>query len=188
MQDTRHPIRRALETQEAAHARRVSALPPVKDAEMQAWLSPLSVSAVDRSPPPSPTVSRIQSGNTMRGVGMSAVGALAVAALTYSMLPQGQLPTPDLLAANAVGLEESVVPAAGGGATSELTDAVGVEEIERLLQGIAFAPGNIDGYLDSKTEDAIKEFEKAAGREPTGQPTVALLEELRAVSHDLGSD
>jgi peptidoglycan hydrolase-like protein with peptidoglycan-binding domain len=185
MQDTRHPIRRALETQEAANARRVSALPPVKDPEMQAWLSPLSVSAVDRAPMPTPTVSRIQSGNTMRGVGMSAIGALAIAALTYSMLPQDQLPTPDLMAANAIGLEGSVVPAAG---TTGLTDAVGVEEIERLLQAIAFAPGTIDGYLDSKTEDAIKEFEKAAGREPTGQPTVALLEELRAVSHDLGRD
>lgn len=189
MQDTRHPIRRALETQEAANARRVSALPPVKDPEMQAWLSPLSVSAVDRAPP-SPTVSRIQSGNTMRGVGMSAVGALAVAVLTYSMLPRGELPTtPDLLAASAVGLEESVVPAAGGGATAtELADAAGLEEIERLLQRIAFAPGKIDGYLDSATENAIMEFEKAAGREPTGQPTVALLEELRAVSFDLGSD
>jgi hypothetical protein len=187
MQESRHPIRRALDGEVGGTVRRVSALPPVKDPEMQAWLSPLSVSEPDRSRP-TPTVSRIQSGSTLRGVGLSAIAALAVGALTWSMLPQSELPTGGVVAHNAASLEASVTPAAGSVDTAPLLDAAGVEEVERLLQAIAFEPGTIDGFLDSATENAIREFEKAAGREPTGQPTVALLDELRAVAQDLGGN
>ena len=185
MPEARHPIRRALEDDEATRTRRVSAMPPVKDPEMQAWLSPLSVAPAERSQP-APTVSRIQPSSTLRGVGMSAIAALAVAALTYSMLPVTQSTTGGLVADSGANLEASIVPAAGTtDSTAPLTDSASVEEIEQLLKTIAFEPGPVDGVLDPATEDAIREFEKAAGHEPTGLPTVALLDELRAVAQDL---
>ncbi len=186
MQEARHPIRRALDDDEAARTRRVSAMPPVKDPEMQAWLSPLSAAPAAERSTPAPTVSRIQPSSTMRGVGMSAIAALAVAALTYSMLPVTQPTTGGIVADNGANLEASIVPAAGtSDGAAPLTDPASVEEIEQLLQTIAFEPGPVDGVLDPATEDAIREFEKAAGREPTGLPTVALLDELRAVAEDL---
>jgi len=185
MPEARHPIRRALDDDEATRTRRVSAMPPVKDPEMQAWLSPLSVAAGDRAPP-APTVSRIRPSSTMRGIGMSAIAALAVAALTYSMLPVAPSDTGGLVADSGANLEASIVPAAGTtDGTAPLTDPANVEEIEQLLKTIAFEPGPVDGVLDPATEDAIREFERAAGREPTGLPTVALLDELRAVAQDL---
>lgn len=191
MQEARHPIRRALDDDEAARTRPISAMPPVKDPEMQAWLSPLSVAATDRAQP-APTVSRIQPSSTLRGIGMSAIAALAVAALTYSMLPVTQSPTGGgLVAGNGANIEASIMPAAGTGdaaTTAVLTDAASVEEIERLLRAIAFEPGPVDGVLDAATETAIREFEKAAGHQPTGLPTVALLDELRAVSQDLAGN
>ena len=136
--------------------------------------------------PAAPTVSRINSGNTLRGVGMSAIAALAVAALTYSMLPRGELPTGGLMANGDI--EASIVPAAGSADGATVTDVASVQEIEQLLQSIAFQPGPVDGVLDPATENAIREFEKAAGREPTGQPTLALLDELRAVAQDLNGN
>lgn len=190
MQESRHPIRRALDDDDATRTRRISAMPPVKDPEMQAWLSPLSAAAGER-PQPAPTVSRIQPSSTMRGVGMSAIAALAVAALTYSMLPVTQSPTGGLVADSGANLEASIMAAAGSidaGPSAPLTDPASVEEIERLLQAIAFEPGPVDGVLDPATENAIREFEKAAGHEPTGLPTVALLDELRAVSQDLAGN
>jgi len=186
MQESRHPIRRALDGQDNAAPRRVSALPPVKDPEMQAWLSPLSVTEAVRSPA-APTVSRINSGSTLRGVGMSAIAALAVAALTWTMLPQGELPTGGLMAANG-NIEASIMPAAGSADGAPVTDIASVQEIEQLLQSIAFQPGPVDGVLDPATENAIREFEKAAGHAPTGQPTLALLDELRAVAQDLNGN
>lgn len=191
MQESRHPIRRALDDDDATRTRRISAMPPVKDPEMQAWLSPLSVAAGERPQPTAPTVSRIQPSSTMRGVGMSAIAALAVAALTYSMLPVTQSPTGGLVADGGANLEASIMAAAGtsdAAPSAPLTDAASIEEVERLLQAIAFEPGPVDGVLDPATETAIREFEKAAGHEPTGLPTVALLDELRAVSQDLAGN
>jgi Putative peptidoglycan binding domain len=190
MQVSRHPTRRALDGDDGTAFRQLNAMPPVKDPEMQAWLSPLSVTESDR-PQPTPTVSRIQSSSTLRGVGMSAIAALAVGALTWTMLPQSQPTTGGLVADSGANLEASIVPAAGNDdatATTPLTDPASVEEIERLLKSIAFDPGPVDGVMDSTTENAIREFEKAAGQEPTGQPTLALLDELRAVAQDLNGN
>jgi Putative peptidoglycan binding domain len=190
MQVSRHPTRRALDGDDDVTLRQVSAMPPVKDAEMQAWLSPLTVTEGDR-PQPTPTVSRIQSSSTMRGVGMSAIAALAVGALTWTMLPQTQPATGGLVADSGVNLEASIIPAAGiddTTATAPLTDPASVEEIERLLKSIAFDPGPVDGVIDATTENAIREFEKAAGQEPTGLPTLALLDELRQVAQDLSGN
>lgn len=55
-------------------------------------------------------------------------------------------------------------------------------EIERLLQRLSFAPGPVDGTLDAATEEAIRQYEAAAGLPVTGEPSPALLEELRAVA------
>ena len=57
-----------------------------------------------------------------------------------------------------------------------------VQEIEQLLSDLGFAPGTIDGVMDADTAEAIRAFQQAAGLPEDGQPSPALLEELKAVA------
>ena len=80
------------------------------------------------------------------------------------------------------------MPASGGAAVdpaTEITDEAGIKEIEEMLQKTAFQPGTVDGMLDDRTEIAIREYEAAAGRTPTGVATVGLRDELRQEVADL---
>lgn len=55
-------------------------------------------------------------------------------------------------------------------------------EIERLLAKLDFKPGTVDGWIDKRTRAAIREFQKIAGLDVTGQPSEDLLTELRVVA------
>jgi hypothetical protein len=57
-----------------------------------------------------------------------------------------------------------------------------VQEIERLLAELGFAPGPQDGVMDTATAEAIRAYQQAAGLTEDGQPSPELLDELRAVS------
>jgi Flp pilus assembly protein TadD len=59
-------------------------------------------------------------------------------------------------------------------------------EIERLLARFDFAPGPVDGRIDGRSRAAIRKFQKIAGLDATGQPSPALLTELREVGKELG--
>lgn len=57
-----------------------------------------------------------------------------------------------------------------------------VQEIERLLDELSFAPGAVDGVTDAETTEAIRAFQQAAGLIEDGLPSPGLLDELKAVA------
>jgi len=56
-----------------------------------------------------------------------------------------------------------------------------VQEIKQLLAKLNLSPGPIDGNLDQATEDAIRSYQEMAGEPVNGQPSQALLNDLRVV-------
>ena len=63
-------------------------------------------------------------------------------------------------------------------------DAAMVQEIKQLLTKLDLSPGPIDGNLDQATQDAIRSYQEMAGEPVDGQPSRALLQDLRAVVAD----
>lgn len=63
-----------------------------------------------------------------------------------------------------------------------------VYETERMLDRLGLQPGRIDGELDPVTVDAIKLYQQSAGLSVDGEPSRALLEDMRAVAGDEGGD
>lgn len=61
-----------------------------------------------------------------------------------------------------------------------------VYETERMLDRLGLKPGRVDGELDPVTVDAIKLYQETAGLTVDGEPSRALLEDLRAVAGDDG--
>jgi peptidoglycan hydrolase-like protein with peptidoglycan-binding domain len=78
-------------------------------------------------------------------------------------------------------------PAANGTAstatapTGAAPDPAMVQEIKQLLAKLNLSPGPIDGNLDQATEDAIRSYQEMAGEPVNGQPSQALLNDLRVV-------
>jgi hypothetical protein len=68
--------------------------------------------------------------------------------------------------------------AAGSGGLS----AAEAEELERLLAELDFATGPVDGVIDAETQKAIRDYQAIAGLAETGEPSKALLSDLREVS------
>ena len=68
-------------------------------------------------------------------------------------------------------------------APSASSDEAMIIETKQLLQKLDFNPGPIDGTLDPATVAAIQAYQEMAGEYVDGQPTEALLEELRAVAN-----
>ncbi len=60
-------------------------------------------------------------------------------------------------------------------------DAAMVQEIKQLLAKLDLSPGPIDGNLDQATQDAIRSYQEMAGEPVNGQPSQALLNDLRVV-------
>ncbi|MFQ5776238.1 MAG: peptidoglycan-binding protein, partial [Kiloniellaceae bacterium] len=56
-----------------------------------------------------------------------------------------------------------------------------VAEMERLLARLNFDPGQIDGVVDERTRTAIRLYQEFAALPTDGQPSKALLAELRSV-------
>jgi hypothetical protein len=63
-------------------------------------------------------------------------------------------------------------------------DAAMVQEIKQLLVKLDLSPGPIDGNLDQATQEAIRSYQAMAGEPVDGQPSQALLQDLRAVVAD----
>jgi len=57
-----------------------------------------------------------------------------------------------------------------------------VQQIEKLLTDLGFAPGPQDGVMDEATAEAIRAYQQAAGLPEDGTATPALLDELKAVA------
>jgi hypothetical protein len=93
---------------------------------------------------------------------------------------------------------ESMVPGSGAktGASSATTmakdaapttapvDAATILEIKQLLAKLELGPGPMDGTLDPTTQAAIRTYQQMAGVPVNGQPSQALLRDLRAVVAD----
>jgi hypothetical protein len=63
------------------------------------------------------------------------------------------------------------------------SDDAMIIETKQLLQKLDFNPGPIDGTLDPATVAAIQAYQEAAGENVDGQPSQALLDELRSVAN-----
>jgi peptidoglycan hydrolase-like protein with peptidoglycan-binding domain len=55
-----------------------------------------------------------------------------------------------------------------------------------MLDRLGLKPGRVDGELDPVTVDAIRLYQETAGLTVDGEPSRALLEDLRAVAGDDG--
>ena len=63
-----------------------------------------------------------------------------------------------------------------------------MHEMKQLLQKLDFQPGPIDGTLDPATVAAIESYQETAGLPIDGQPSQALLEDLRDVASETRPD
>ena len=61
-------------------------------------------------------------------------------------------------------------------------------EMETLLARLGFPPGVIDGTIDDDSRNAIGDFQVTAGLEVNGEPSAALLDELRAAHAELSGN
>ena len=61
-------------------------------------------------------------------------------------------------------------------------------ETETLLDQLGFPPGPIDGVIDEECRNAIRDFQVTAGLEVNGEPSFALLDELRAAQAELSGN
>lgn len=61
-------------------------------------------------------------------------------------------------------------------------------EMETLLAGLGFPPGVIDGAIDDASRNAISDFQLTVGLEVNGEPSTALLDELRAAHAELSGN
>ncbi len=69
----------------------------------------------------------------------------------------------------------------GTAAAAELS-AEETVELERLLYRLNFDPGEIDGVVDERTHTAIRQYQEFAALTLDGEPSPALLAEMRAVA------
>jgi hypothetical protein len=58
-------------------------------------------------------------------------------------------------------------------------------ETETLLDQLGFPPGPVDGVIDDASRSAIRDFQVTAGLEVNGEPSIGLLDELRAAQAEL---
>jgi hypothetical protein len=61
-------------------------------------------------------------------------------------------------------------------------------ETEALLDQLGFPPGPVDGKIDDASRSAIRDFQVTAGLRIDGQPSLALLDELRAAQAELSKN
>lgn len=92
----------------------------------------------------------------------------------------------------AVVLALAILVAAGiwhflGRSASPLT-AAELTEIEALLDELGFPPGPADGAIDEESRNAIRDFQVTAGLVVDGNPSLALLDELRAAKAELSGN
>jgi hypothetical protein len=66
--------------------------------------------------------------------------------------------------------------------------AAELSETEALLDQLGFPPGAVDGAIDEKCRNAIRDFQVTAGVDVDGTPSRALLDELRAAQAELNAN
>jgi localization factor PodJL len=76
----------------------------------------------------------------------------------------------------------AVAPAAGPTTAAAPLARSAIAEIQELLARLDFDPGPADGVIGRKTNQAIAAYQRMAGMTVDGQPSAALLEELREVA------
>ncbi|HVY87600.1 MAG TPA: peptidoglycan-binding protein [Hyphomonadaceae bacterium] len=64
----------------------------------------------------------------------------------------------------------------------DMPTPVQISETQRLLEKLGFNPGATDGKMTTRTEDAIRAFERANDLPVTGEASVSLLRQLRAAT------
>ena len=99
---------------------------------------------------------------TASSQGTASQGTTSATTASGTMAPSGATST-------------AAAPAAATG------DAAMVQEIKQLLAKLNLSPGPINGTLDQATQDAIRSYQEMAGEPVTGQPSQALLTDLRVV-------
>jgi hypothetical protein len=85
-----------------------------------------------------------------------------------------------LLLALGIVLAPATVPAQDG--DPQVVTAEEREELERLLARLGFFPGPIDGVIDDKSRTAIRGYQDFAALPVDGEPSAALLAELRGLA------
>lgn len=61
---------------------------------------------------------------------------------------------------------------------AEQLDPSQLRQIQQQLTTLGYAPGNVEGELDSQTMEAIRNFQQAQGIQPTGQLNMQTLQAL----------
>lgn len=111
-------------------------------------------------------------------VGAVAINALALqqgrhpAPFAMSWAPDQSSRTDDL--SSLLGAEE-----VGPGSDRDAADPFLVMDIQRALAALGFYQGGVDGLVGGQTVAAIRDFELAAGLEPTGYPSTAVLAAIK---------
>ena len=77
---------------------------------------------------------------------------------------------------------EALIPGHQQPAAPQSDEAV-ILETKQLLLKLDFQPGPMNGTLDPATVAAIEAYQEAAGLPVDGQPSPALLDELRSVAN-----
>jgi peptidoglycan hydrolase-like protein with peptidoglycan-binding domain len=93
--------------------------------------------------------------------------------------PSGNMAAPSAVAPTA---PASPQPPERQSATGLAAPTPELLEIEQLLDRLSFPPGKVDGVFDQDTAKAIEAYQQAAGLSVDGQPSTALLNELRDVA------
>jgi len=77
-----------------------------------------------------------------------------------------------------------VTPGATPPNTPEIVNLYGVyvETIERELQARGYPVGPVDGYLDRQSQQAITQYQRDNGLEPTGEVSLELVNHLRLIT------
>jgi hypothetical protein len=78
---------------------------------------------------------------------------------------------------------EALIPGHEAGPAPAQTDEAMILETKQLLLKLDFQPGPMNGTLDPATVAAIEAYQEAAGLPIDGQPSPALLDDLRSVAN-----
>ena len=127
-------------------------------------------------------------GRTVKPAAIFAVAATAVlslAVISNAFLGQGSGTRPFASAEDRLSIPDGAttrlavdVPASASNTIQLKYDPV-VEDTQRQLLAAGYYKGLVDGVLGRKTRNAIAEYQKAAGLNVTGEPTVDLVDHIR---------
>jgi localization factor PodJL len=74
-----------------------------------------------------------------------------------------------------------------GRRTWDIATPAQISETQRLLERLGYAPGTTDGKISARTEEAIRQFERANELPVTGEASVSILRQLRIATLSSGN-